>query len=812
MKKKNLFNVLIFCGIFLWIIPSMIFYEVDKRVVLFYFGFHLIVSFLYLIHFIYVYKNKENVTYENVLIYLSIVGEIIVHVATYAFLFILGQQNSLKIIPIILFFRLIIALGIIIFRQLSYEDADIDKRIKEQNRLNKESNHKKIKKKKNSKWIYRILLQDFKANIKNYIVFIISAVLTVTYIYGFLGNLFIVHNMQQTSIAYITEGITSVVINALFIISIATILIQFYSLKNYIQNRMYDFKTLLLLGIKKQEIYKSMRYLLIVSLFISYVIGAVLGNGMIFVFRKVYEFYLQNTNIPSVDLVLVTELSFIGCVVILGFIMAIVQDLAIEGSITNISSSDMEEKLPKYKKIILMLPIFLLVLFKFYSDPHWAESKYIIYPCIIIFVIFVYYGSGYILNKIKNRKYYLKNILPLNLALYKSRTYLKNSLILYTLLFVMFFTSIFQIATLFPLETKELYPYDYVCLGYEKDKSELESIDNKFDVKSELYPVVRVSVPGGEDGGYGDLYKTIPIGHHLGISQSTYEKISGKELNLKDKEIYIIYQEDKSNKAHPLDFYAIRSKPLIKIGEAENYYFGLRKVVFSNDYKVVGEKREILFGRLTNVMYENIVVFSDDYFNNKHNTSDGIKYLMTVKSNVSNDKSLESYMSNYGKNHKEESNLDSNVKHLYNSKDLNDGFQGEKIFKLIINISILLTFVIASIIIVFVHAFGNISYYKNRYQLLSYLGEKKKKSNSIIIREITSFAFLPCILAIVTSLIVVITTVYMRGFTYLEIISSGKVYISIMLVFLVIYSISTFIISHILIRNIGGKKPWKLSK
>ena len=406
MKKKNLFNVLIFCGIFLWIIPSMIFYEVDKRVVLFYFGFHLIVSFLYLIHFIYVYKDKKNVTYENVLIYLSIVGSIIVHCATYVALCILGQQNSVKIIPIVLFLRLIIAVAIIIFRQLSYsyEDADIDKKIKEQKRLNKESSNKKIKKKKNNKWIYKILLQDFKANIKNYIVFIISAVLTVTYIYGFLGNLFIVHDMQQTSIAYITEGITSVVINALFIISIVTILIQFYSLKNYIQNRMYDFKTLLLLGIKKQEIYKSMRYLLIVSLLISYVIGVVLGNGMILAFRKVYELYLQNTNIPNVDLVLVTELSFIGCVVILGFIMAIVQDLAIEGSISNISSSDMEEKLPKYKKIILILPILLLVLFKFYSDPHWAESKYIIYPWIILFVIFVYYGAGYILNKIKNKK------------------------------------------------------------------------------------------------------------------------------------------------------------------------------------------------------------------------------------------------------------------------------------------------------------------------------------------------------------------------------------------------------------------------
>ena len=77
----------------------------------------------------------------------------------------------------------------------------------------------------------------------------------MTYIYGFLGNLFIVHKMQQTSAAYITEGITSVVLNALFTIAIVTILIQFYALKNYVQNRMHDLKTLLLLGVKEKEIY-----------------------------------------------------------------------------------------------------------------------------------------------------------------------------------------------------------------------------------------------------------------------------------------------------------------------------------------------------------------------------------------------------------------------------------------------------------------------------------------------------------------------------------------------------------------------------
>ena len=137
MNKKNLFNVLIFCAIFLWIIPSMIFYEVDKKIIVLYFGFHLIISFLYLIHFLNVIKNKRNMNYEVVLIYLSMVGSVVVHMATYAALFILGQENNIKLIPMVLALRVIIIIVIFISRQLSYEDAEIDKRIKEERKLNK---------------------------------------------------------------------------------------------------------------------------------------------------------------------------------------------------------------------------------------------------------------------------------------------------------------------------------------------------------------------------------------------------------------------------------------------------------------------------------------------------------------------------------------------------------------------------------------------------------------------------------------------------------------------------------------------------
>ncbi|MEG0857652.1 MAG: hypothetical protein RSG52_14375 [Terrisporobacter sp.] len=612
--------------------------------------------------------------------------------------------------------------------------------------------------------------------------------------------------MQQTNVSQINQGITVVVLNALLVITIVSILIQFYALKNYIQNRMYDFKTLMLLGMKKKDIYKSMGFLLGVSLLLSYFIGAILGNGMIFIFRKIYGVYLQSS-IPQANIINVTLISFGLCVVVLGFIMAIVQEIAIESSVMNISDTSMEEKMIKRRKIIFILPIFLIIFMMFYCNPHWAESKYTVYPSIIIFAVFTYYVSGYILRRLKSKNQYSrKNILTLNLMFYKSRSYMKNSLLLYTLLFVMLSTYVFQIAALFPLDTKELYPYDYVCLGYEEDKNQLENIKKEFDVKSNTYPVARITVPGGEDGGYGNLYKTLPIGHHLGISESTYEKLSGKSINLKNKEISILYQEDKSNKAHPLDFWVNRSKPLIRVGQPEDYAFFNRKLHFNLDYELAEEKREIVLGRLSNIMFENIVVFSDEYFDTQYKEADGIKYVTTINSNMKDNKKLESYLDTYEKTHKGEQELDGRVKSVYRGDVLNKDFQGEKIFELIINTSILLTFLIASVIIVFVHTFGNISYYKNRYEILSYLGERRKNSNAIIKKEVMIFAMIPCILAILTSLIFVLITVSMRGFNYVEIITSGKVYLGITLVFLLVYSVSTFVISNLLIKDIGGRK------
>lgn len=149
MKKKGLFNILLFCGIFLWIIPSGIFYEVDKKIVLFYFGFHLIMSLLYLIQFRNVTRDKRNTQFEWVLIYLSTAGSILVHVITcVSLLFLKGNISNFKLIPIVLVLRCVVLISIVVYRYSEYEEADLDKKIKEEKKLNSEKNKEKIRKKK----------------------------------------------------------------------------------------------------------------------------------------------------------------------------------------------------------------------------------------------------------------------------------------------------------------------------------------------------------------------------------------------------------------------------------------------------------------------------------------------------------------------------------------------------------------------------------------------------------------------------------------------------------------------------------------
>ena len=85
-------------------------------------------------------------------------------------------------------------------------------------------------------------------------------------------------------------------------------------------------------------------------------------------------------------------------------------------------------------------------------------------------------------------------------------------------------------------------------------------------------------------------------------------------LSADGKEIYIIYQQDKSTKAHPLDYLNSRKEPYLHIGQPiESYGFLDREKIYPTR-TVKGEKTDILTGAFRQGSEENLVVFSDKYF------------------------------------------------------------------------------------------------------------------------------------------------------------------------------------------------------
>lgn len=61
-------------------------------------------------------------------------------------------------------------------------------------------------------------------------------------------------------------------------------------------------------------------------------------------------------------------------------------------------------------------------------------------------------------------------------------------------------------------------------------------------------------------------------GQNIGISESSYNQLTERKLGLRNKEIYISFQQDKSEKAHLLDFSVLSGSPRMRFGMPEPYF------------------------------------------------------------------------------------------------------------------------------------------------------------------------------------------------------------------------------------------------
>ena len=104
-----------------------------------------------------------------------------------------------------------------------------------------------------------------------------------------------------------------------------------------------------------------------------------------------------------------------------------------------------------------------------------------------------------------------------------------------------------------PITEPKNNPYDLVWMANNDDEEFLNHLTDDEGVELRKVPCARVT--------------TTDIAEHMGIPASTYEKWTGKSLDLKDNEIFVVYQRERFER-NKVGFGYNTKNPLNYIGKA----------------------------------------------------------------------------------------------------------------------------------------------------------------------------------------------------------------------------------------------------
>ena len=166
----------------------------------------------------------------------------------------------------------------------------------------------------------------------------------------------------------------------------------------------------------------------------------------------------------------------------------------------------------------------------------------------------------------------------------------------------------------------------------EKDKAFIEKLKEKYNVQTEFIPSIRVTSGN--------------CAEHTGISATEYKRLTGKQVHLKNDEIYVVYQWDRSEYGTiGLDFGKLKPRLYTGCATADIWIYTARTLPgnkFTRKYTIKGNDRRIITGNFkTRVLstsnmntdvFEDIIVFSDHEYDKISQKAKGSN--LTVVMNV----------------------------------------------------------------------------------------------------------------------------------------------------------------------------------
>ncbi len=624
--------------------------------------------------------------------------------------------------------------------------------------------------------IYKVILKSFKQNFKNYILYFLCSILSITMIFCFSYIEEFMSYLSTIGLRYIFNNLKGIYDMYFVLIGIITIVFMNFSMKYYIKTRFKDYSIFLMLGIKRNmlRLVVALEYLTICLL--SLIIGLVMGNILVFVLGLILKTCKVNFSIP---LDYVINVYFNSIIISLVLFLVQMSTIWISLSTRNLSQLAVKNisKQKNYDKYGLLAIVGFIVITKaIYNVIHEFTMETFL-SSIILFVLSMYFiissGGNFYLNIIKKfGNYYYKNLLSLNTFTHFFKTNNKIIFISFVINFLIMF--VLNLSILSSVDSINAinnnidncndydYPYDCVFVIDEENKNEIDSFKQEFNTTSIDIAIIKLHLERTVDN---QLLYALPV--------SYYNEIMNKNLQLNLNEIFFVSQ-------HSDDWGSFDGYETIRIKLKDK----------SQEFKIINSIPEIVFGnRLSNELRD-IAIVSDEIISEFKTTNSDFIYLQTFSNENkelvdSSIRKMKKYNPNAPIFYKDLILEEEKLIHIF--MIIACGFAG--IFSIICFLCIL-----------YIKLFSDVDELTNKYKLLKYTGIKSMRKN--LNKEFKLLFFPSIILSIISSNIFFLVTMRenFNDMGFYDVINRFMIPISFFFI-LIIINVIIQIIYYFCVRN-----------
>lgn len=694
--------------------------------------------------------------------------------------------------------------------------------------------------KKDYHLLWRLLGKNLRKNKKKFFLFFSSTFLSVVSIFTLVLLRDVLQSLQS-SVLRLSKGMLGTMVHGMAVIAVVTGITLMMSLRTYVISRKEDYELLRVLGIPvdKQKKLQLLEY--VGSMVMSAVFGALVGICIVFGMRAVMRHvspYFEGIRVPQFS----SYLAAAGiCILLFVFCLLINNEVAVETGLASIRKNSFEKsKLPpEFTKWIgfIGLGFVLLGMFVYLGLRDFGEGTlYIVVFFAGALILWLFWGGLFFRKKEAQCEHHPEKMIRWNVFYHRYYSKSFKRFLLFVLTFFLLFYYAAQVAGCFPLGLgKKEFPYEFVLktrADDEKMQELLELLKTEYQAEIQMFPAVNVVTERGDEF-VKDALGTGNCGQNIAIPESVYRKFTGKSLNLTGENAYVVFQQVSGDKAHPID-YATISEMAIHFGSAYIHSGYLTEREIFRIYKIQGQERRVVLGYLGKGYNENIVVFSDEYFQqvvkkgieqdlatkwywgpetdprfaNQDEPEKAENYpdsMVVIKVESKDVDTIEALIQEYEQNlpfeRKVQGIYDATVKLHYNSKEIIKETIAERTLKLIICGLQFVFLMFVMLYLLYLNMNEDYDMKKRQFEFLRCLGLSKKEAAGAVLYEASFTAYMPVIIGSVVSLIYAVGVPRLRVYTKAEWLH----YLPIMGMIWMIAAVVYFAVFYLMKRNVRRK-------